>query len=293
MAADGAGGERGDGCVREPRAGGTNDGSLRPGPFLAGQHAAKGFRWQAGLVPERVQAVAAVGTGLAVADGIAQRGPGGVGAYRCRPVAEDTGVKVRLADGLPAVEAVGGALREDGEFFEGFVRIPELAERARAPVVGCVVEAGQPDSAVLDVYHRGFVKDAVPGARAEQEDHGDPLIPRGVQQVRGLPAIHEGAARRLAGHTVNLALVSAVGTGDPCAVPAFVVGQVAGQHSPVAGMHGMLAWVDSGRPGQRSRAARSGLHGPPGGTVRLAGGGHCIAGTGGSRAFLRHARTWP
>jgi len=63
-------------------------------------------------VPERVQAVAAVGTGLVAADGIAQRGPRGVGTYRCRPVAEDTGEKARLGDGLPAVEAVGGPLRD-------------------------------------------------------------------------------------------------------------------------------------------------------------------------------------
>ena len=87
--------------------GGTDDGLLRPGPVLAGQHAAQGLRWQAGLVPERAQAVAAVGSGLVA-----------------------------------------------------------------------------------------------------------------------------------------------------------------------AGMHGMLTWVDGGRPGQRSRAVRPGLHGPPGGTVRLAGGGH-------------------
>jgi hypothetical protein len=42
----------------------------------------------------------------------------------------------------------------------------------------------------------------------------------------------------------------------------------------MAGMHGMLTWVDGGWPGQRSRAVRPGLRGPPGGTVRLAGGGH-------------------
>jgi len=102
-------------------------------------------------VPERAQAAAGVGSGLVAADGIAQRGPRGVGTCRCRPVAEDTGEKVRLVDGLRAVEAVGGPLREGGELFEGFAQIPELAEGARAPVVGGVIEAGQPDPAVLDV----------------------------------------------------------------------------------------------------------------------------------------------
>ncbi len=278
VAVDGAGGEGGGGCVREPRAGGTEDRLLRPGPVLAGQDAAQGLLWQARLVPERVQAVAAVGTGLVAADGIAQRGPRGVGTRRCRPVAEDTGEKVRLVDGLRAVEAVGGLLHEGGELFEGVVQMPELAERARTPVVGCVIEAGQPDSAVLDVHHRGLVEDAVPGARAEQEDAGDPLVPRSSQQVRGLPGVHEGAAGRLAGHPVDLAPVTGVGAHDPCAVPAFVADQVAGQHAPVAGMHGMLTWIDGGRPGQRSRAVRPGLHGPPGGVVRLAGGGHPGAG---------------
>src|SRR5579859_3376523 len=43
-------------------------------------------------------------------------------------------------------------------------------------------------------------------------------------------------------------------------------------------MYGMLARVDGGGPGQRSRAVRAGLHGPPGGAVRLAGGGHPGAG---------------
>jgi hypothetical protein len=75
-------------------------------------------------VPERAQAVAAVGPGPVAADGIAQRGPRGVGACRCRPVAQDAGEKVRLADGLPVAETVGGALGEGGELFEGLTQIP-------------------------------------------------------------------------------------------------------------------------------------------------------------------------
>jgi hypothetical protein len=51
-------------------------------------------------VAQRVQAVAGVGSRLVAADGVAQRGPRGVGSYRCRPVAQDPGEKVRLADGL-------------------------------------------------------------------------------------------------------------------------------------------------------------------------------------------------
>ena len=97
-------------------------------------------------------------------DGIAERGPRGVGTDRCRPVAQDAGEKVRLVDGPLAAEAVGGAFREGGELFEGFAQIPEVAERVRAPVVGCVIEAAQPDSAVRDVHNRGLVEDAVPGA---------------------------------------------------------------------------------------------------------------------------------
>ncbi len=157
------------------------------------------------------------------ADGIAQRGPRGVGPRRCRPVAQDTGEEVRLVDGLRAVEAIGGPLREGGKLFEGLGRIPELAEGARAPVIGCVIEAGQPDSAVLHVHHRGVVDDAVPGALAEQEDADDPIVPpRGVQQVHGLPGVHEGTARRLAGHPVDRGLVTGVDAGDTRAVPAFV-----------------------------------------------------------------------
>ncbi len=53
-AVDGPGAERGDGRVRQPRAGGTDGGPLRPGPVLAGHHAAQGLPWQAGLVPELV-----------------------------------------------------------------------------------------------------------------------------------------------------------------------------------------------------------------------------------------------
>jgi len=77
VAVDGVGGKRGDGCVREPPAGGPDGGLLRPGPVLAAQHAAQGFWWQPGLVPELAQAVAAGGAGPVAADGIAQRSPRG------------------------------------------------------------------------------------------------------------------------------------------------------------------------------------------------------------------------
>jgi len=278
VAVDGAGGERRGGGVREPRAGGTDDWSLRPGPVLAGQHTGQGFSRQASLVPERTQAAAAVGRGLVTADGITERGPRGVGAHRGGPVAQDTGEKPRRADGRAAVEPVGGPLRQGGESFERFGQVPGRAKRVRAPVVGRVVEAGQPDPAVLDDQHPGLVKDAAAGTRTEQEDGGDPFIPRGVQQVGGQPGVHEGVARRLAGHPVGLAAVTRVSAGDPRAVPAFVVDQVAGRYPPVPGMHGMFTGVDGGRPGQRGRAVRPGLHGPPGGAVRLAGGGHPGAG---------------
>ena len=210
-----------------------------------------------------------------------------------RPGSADAGEKTRPADGLAAGEAAGGPLREGGELFQRFAQIPELAERARAPVVGGVIEAGQPDPAVLDVHHRGFVQDAVAGVRAEQEDAGDPLVPGDVQQVHGLPAVDEGAACLLAGHAVCLARVTGPGAGDPCAVPAFVADQVAGQHAPVAGMHGMVTRVDRGRPGQRSRTVRPGLHGPPRGAVRLAGGGHAGAGGLLRRAIVGHVVIHP
>lgn len=107
MAVDGVGGEGGGRGVREPRAGGPDDGLGRPGPLLAGQHAAQGLLGQAGLVQERVQAVATVSAGLAAANGIAESGPGGVGADRRRPIGQDPGEKVRVADWRTAVEAVG------------------------------------------------------------------------------------------------------------------------------------------------------------------------------------------
>ena len=113
---------------------------------------------QAQSWPQRAQAVAAVGPGLVAADGIAQRGPRGVGTDCCRPVAQDPGEKIRLGDGLRAGELAGGPLGESGELSEGFAQIPELAQRARAPVVDCVIEAGQPDSAVLDVHHRSVIR---------------------------------------------------------------------------------------------------------------------------------------
>ena len=79
-------------------------------------------------MPERAQAVAAVGSRGVAADGIARRGPCGVGTYRRRPVAQDTGEKLRLADGLPAAEAVGGPLREGGELLEGCVLASAAAD---------------------------------------------------------------------------------------------------------------------------------------------------------------------
>ena len=65
---------------------------------------------------------------------------------------------------------------------------PEVAQRARAPVVVCVIEAGQPDSAVLHVHHRGFVEDAVPGGRAEQEDGGYPVVPGRLDRLCAKPS---------------------------------------------------------------------------------------------------------
>ena len=256
---------------REP--GGRTTGCGGQNPVLAGQDAGKVLPRQAGLVPERAQTVAAGGIRL-VADGVAQCGPGGVGPYRRRPVAQDAGEEAGLADGLGAAKAGGGLVGESGELAEGFGEFAERGEAAGAAVVGGVVEAGQPDPAVLDVHHRGVVEDAVPDVRAEQEDRGDPLVPRDVLQVRGLPAVHEGTARRLAGHPVDLAVVSGIGGDAPGAVPALVADQVTGQRAPVAGVHGMLTRVDGGRPGQRRRPVRAGLHGPPGSSVRLAGGGH-------------------
>ncbi|MFZ0190807.1 MAG: hypothetical protein WAL72_28145 [Streptosporangiaceae bacterium] len=61
-----------------------------------------------------------------------------------------------------------------GELFEGLAHIPELAERAGASVVGGVIEAGQPDSAVFDVHYRGFVEDAAPGSKLQGDWGGSP-----------------------------------------------------------------------------------------------------------------------
>ncbi|HET9967287.1 MAG TPA: hypothetical protein VFQ68_03560 [Streptosporangiaceae bacterium] len=110
-----------------------------------GRHRHRGIG-QIPLVQERAQAVVAVEAGLVAPDGVTQRGQRGVGPCRRGPVAQDTSEEVGLADGLGAVEAVGGSVGEFREFFEGFGWVVELAERARAAVVGGVVEAGQPEA---------------------------------------------------------------------------------------------------------------------------------------------------
>jgi hypothetical protein len=210
MPVDGAGGQRADGHVRKPRAGRTDDRPLRPGPFLSGQHLAQGFPRKSGLMPERTQALSPRlrrRLMLMPPDNIPQRRPRGVGAHRGRPVAQHAGEQLSLTDAAgkttKATKPISSPLRQHSELFQRLGLIPAQTKHMPAPVVGDVVEAGQPEAA-----------------------------------------------------------------------PVFVTDQVAGLYAPVTGMHGMLVWVDGGRPGQRHRAVRADLHLPPGGAVRLARSGH-------------------
>jgi hypothetical protein len=143
----------------------------------------------------------AVGTGLLAADGIAQRGPGGVGTYHGRPVAEDTGEKVRLADGLPAAEAVGGPLRERGELFEGLAQIPELAERARAAFFAERSEVMA--SSIHDAGNPRFPGRLDRHDRARERRESVTLVLLASQPTWA------AAARRRAGATASVAIITA------------------------------------------------------------------------------------